>query len=96
MSAGLTWLVRPLALNDAHYKHGASQATPLKKTLVPRFDNKIRAIPSIMTRVTKGERYLRLHFSISRIQMKQKVQGAFLAASSPFMREWPMDVHMHI
>jgi hypothetical protein len=38
-----------------------SQPTPLKKNLIPRFDNKIGVIPSIMTRVTKGERHLRLH-----------------------------------
>jgi hypothetical protein len=48
-----------------------------------------------MTRATKGERHLHLHFSISRIQMEQKVQGAFLAASIPFMREQAMNVHMN-
>jgi hypothetical protein len=48
-----------------------------------------------MTRITKGERHLHLHFSTSRIQMEQKVQGAFLAASTPFMREQVMEVHMN-
>jgi hypothetical protein len=31
---------------------------------------------------------------ISGIQMEQKVHSAFLAASSPFMRERAMNVHM--
>jgi hypothetical protein len=48
-----------------------------------------------MTRVTKGERHLHLHFSISRIQIEQKVQGAILAASMSFMRKWAMNVHMN-
>jgi hypothetical protein len=37
---------------------------PLKKNLVLRFDNKIRAISSMMTRVTKGERHLCIHLPI--------------------------------
>jgi hypothetical protein len=41
-----------ISVNDANQKLGASQPTPLKKNLVPRFDNKTRVIPSIMTRFT--------------------------------------------
>jgi hypothetical protein len=51
-----------LSSKDANPKTWGVTAYPLNKNLVPRFDNKIRAIPSIMTRVTKGERHLHLHF----------------------------------
>jgi hypothetical protein len=53
LSAGLTRLIRPLALMTLNQKLGASQPTPLKKNLVLRFDNKTRAIPSIKTRFTR-------------------------------------------
>jgi hypothetical protein len=36
-------------------KLGASQPTPLKQNLVPRFYNKIRAIPSNQRKVTKED-----------------------------------------
>jgi hypothetical protein len=56
-----------ISINDGKQKPWASQPTPLKKNLVPRFDNKTRAIPCIMTRFTKGEKHLCLHFPISGI-----------------------------
>jgi hypothetical protein len=42
-----------ISTNDANSKHGASQPTPLKQNLIPRFVNKIRAIPSDMPGVTR-------------------------------------------
>jgi hypothetical protein len=52
MSASLTQLKRSFSLMML-IKNLRRHSLPLKKNLVPRFDNKIRAIPSIMTRVTK-------------------------------------------
>jgi hypothetical protein len=69
-------------------------AYPLKENLIPRFNIKIRAIPSNKTRVTKGERHIRLHFSTSRIQIGQKIHGALLIASTQLMREQEMNVHI--
>jgi hypothetical protein len=47
-----------ISVNDAKQKPGASQPTPRKKNLVPRFDYKIKVIPAIMTRGYKGKRHL--------------------------------------
>jgi hypothetical protein len=84
-----------ISVNDANQKPGASQPTPLRRISSRYSINKIRVIPSIMTRVTKEGRHLLLHLPISRIQMEQKVQGAFPTTSSPFMRKRAMNVHMN-
>jgi hypothetical protein len=47
-----------------------------------------------MTRVTKGGRPIQIHFSTSRILIGERIHGAPLAASTPFVRERAMDVHM--
>jgi hypothetical protein len=91
--ASWTRLIRSLALMTL-IKNLGRHIYPLKKNLVPRFDNKTRAIPSIMTRFLKGERHLRLHFPISGIQMEPKVHGAFPTTSSSFMTKQAMNVHM--
>jgi hypothetical protein len=44
-----------IRVNSPAEKPGASQPTPLKQNLVPRFDNKIRALPSNRAKVTKVE-----------------------------------------
>jgi hypothetical protein len=46
---------RIIRVNKPCRKPGASQPTPLKQNLVPRFDNKIGVTPSIRIRVTKTE-----------------------------------------
>jgi hypothetical protein len=48
---------RIIRVNNPGRKPGASQLTPLKQNLVPRFDNKIRANQSNKTRVTKRKTY---------------------------------------
>jgi hypothetical protein len=84
-----------ISVNDANQKLGASQPTPLRRISSQDSITRIRVIPSIMTKVTKEERHLRLHFPISGIQMEQKVQGAFPTTSSPFVRKRAMNVHMN-
>jgi hypothetical protein len=86
--------VNVLRLSSLNVNLGPSQPTPLKENLVPRFDNKIRAIPSNMTRVTKGARHIRLHLSTTRIQLGQKIYGALLTASTPLMRKRAMNVYV--
>jgi hypothetical protein len=81
--------------NNANQKPRASQPTPLRRILSRDSINKVTAFLSIMTRVTTEDKHLRLHVPISVIQMEQKVQGAFPTASSPFMRERVMNVHMN-
>jgi hypothetical protein len=44
-----------VTVNKPGWKPGASQPTPLKQNLVPRFDNKIRANSSNEAKVTKVE-----------------------------------------
>jgi hypothetical protein len=44
-----------IRVKEPDLKPGASQPTPLKQNLVPRFDNKIRVTLSNRTRVTKME-----------------------------------------
>jgi hypothetical protein len=46
---------RIIRVNKSDWKPGASQPTPLKQNLVPRFNNKIRALPSNQAKVTKVE-----------------------------------------
>jgi hypothetical protein len=80
-------LTRSLALMRRH-------SLPPLKNLFLRLKNKIRAIPSIMTRITKGERHIRLHCSTSRIQIAQNIHGACLTALTPIKRKQVMNVHM--
>jgi hypothetical protein len=74
-------------------KNRERHSLPPERNLVPRFDNKIRAILSNMLGVTRG-RYIRLDFSTSKNQIRQKIHGAFTAASTSFMRERAMNVYM--
>jgi hypothetical protein len=69
-------------------------AYPLKQNLVSRFDNKIRAHFFQQGKGYKGGRYTRLHFSIARIQIRQKIHDALLTALTQFMRKQAMDVYM--
>jgi hypothetical protein len=48
---------RFIRVNKPDWKPGASQPTPLKQNLVPRFDNKIRATLSNKIRVTRWKTY---------------------------------------
>jgi hypothetical protein len=48
---------RIIRVNEPGWKPGASQPTPLKQNLIPRFNNKIRANQTNKTRVTKGKTY---------------------------------------
>jgi hypothetical protein len=45
-STCLAWLTRSVGLINPKWKPGASQPTPRKENVVPRFDNKIRVIAS--------------------------------------------------
>jgi hypothetical protein len=49
------WIIR---VTECGLKPGASQPTPLKQNLIPRFDNKIRETLSHKIRVTKMEEML--------------------------------------
>jgi hypothetical protein len=81
---------RIIRVNKPGRKPGASQPTPLKQNL----DNKITATFFQQGKGYKGGRHTRLHFSIARIQMGQKIHGALLTASTQFMRKRAMDVYM--
>jgi hypothetical protein len=84
---------RIIRVNYPGRKPGASQPTPLKQNLVPRFDNKIGVTLSDEERLQSG-RYTRSYFETARIHIGQKIHDALLTASTQFMREWAMDVYM--
>jgi hypothetical protein len=64
---------------------GRHSLPPLRRISSRESINKIRMIPSIMARVRKGERHLRLHLPISGIQMEQKYKVHSLL---PHRRLW--------
>jgi hypothetical protein len=71
---------RIIRVNDPDRKPGASQPTPLKQNLVPRFDNKIRATLSNKIGLQDG-RHTHSYFLTARIHVGQKIHGALLTAS---------------